>query len=69
MALGLALLPLRQSSAAAAAGVHPGPMSRTEAFARAETLGALGRKIFFDPSLSASGLQACASCHDPAHAF
>ncbi|MGO7367476.1 cytochrome-c peroxidase [Rhizobium ruizarguesonis] len=69
VALGLALLPLRQSSAAAAAGVHPGPMSRTEAFARAETLGALGRKIFSDPSLSASGLQACASCHDPAHAF
>ncbi|MGO7609541.1 hypothetical protein ACC695_40465, partial [Rhizobium ruizarguesonis] len=36
---------LRQSSEAAAAGVHPGPMSRTEAFARAETLGELGRKI------------------------
>ncbi len=69
VALGLAILPLRQSSAATAAGVHPGPMSRTDAFARAETLTALGRKIFSDPSLSASGLQACASCHDPAHAF
>ncbi|MBB2672937.1 UNVERIFIED_ORG: cytochrome c peroxidase [Rhizobium esperanzae] len=66
-ALCLAILPLRQSSAAA--GVHPGPMSRAEAFARAETLAALGRKIFFDPSLSASGSQACSSCHDPAHAF
>ena len=29
----------------------------------------LGRKIFFDPGLSASGKQACASCHSPSHAF
>jgi cytochrome c peroxidase len=29
----------------------------------------LGRKIFFDASLSASGRQSCASCHDPAFAF
>lgn len=29
----------------------------------------LGRKIFFDPSLSASGRQSCATCHDPAHAY
>jgi cytochrome c peroxidase len=28
----------------------------------------LGTKIFRDTSLSASGKQACASCHDPAHA-
>ncbi|WP_010068326.1 cytochrome-c peroxidase [Rhizobium sp. CIAT894] len=68
-ALCLAILPLRQSSAAEASGVHPGPMSRAEAFARAETLTALGRKLFSDMSLSASGLQACASCHDPAHGF
>ncbi|MBX5169813.1 c-type cytochrome [Rhizobium sp. NZLR1b] len=68
-ALSLAILPLRQSSAAAAFRVHPGPMSRAEAFARAEALTALGRKMFSDASLSASGLQACASCHDPAHAF
>jgi cytochrome c peroxidase len=27
---------------------------------------ALGEKIFADPSLSASGRQSCASCHDPA---
>ncbi|WP_292573601.1 cytochrome c peroxidase [Mesorhizobium sp.] len=49
--------------------VNPGPMSRAEAFARAEALTALGRKMFFDPSLSASGKQACSSCHDPNHAF
>jgi cytochrome c peroxidase len=28
----------------------------------------LGRAIFFDTSLSASGAMACATCHDPAHA-
>ncbi|WP_428311315.1 cytochrome-c peroxidase [Hydrocarboniphaga sp.] len=30
---------------------------------------ALGRRMFFDTSLSASGQLACASCHDPAHAY
>ncbi len=30
---------------------------------------ALGRKIFFDTSLSASGRMSCATCHDPAHAY
>ncbi|QND63628.1 cytochrome-c peroxidase [Mesorhizobium loti] len=49
--------------------VHPGPMSRADAFARAAVLTALGRKMFLDPSLSASGKQACSSCHDPHHAF
>ena len=34
-----------------------------------EDLTALGRKIFFDPSLSASGRQSCASCHDPKFAY
>ena len=29
----------------------------------------IGRAIFFDVSLSASGKVACASCHDPEHAF
>jgi cytochrome c peroxidase len=29
----------------------------------------IGRALFFDASLSASGKVACASCHDPAHAF
>ncbi|MBZ9670768.1 cytochrome-c peroxidase [Mesorhizobium sp. ES1-3] len=50
-------------------GVHPGPLSRAQAFARAKALTALGRKMFFDPALSASGKQACSSCHDPRHAF
>ena len=29
---------------------------------------AVGRLLFFDPSLSASGRMACATCHDPRHA-
>lgn len=29
----------------------------------------LGRKMFFDEHLSASGKQSCATCHDPAHAY
>ena len=35
----------------------------------AARLTALGRRIFFDPTLSASGTQSCASCHDPGHAY
>ena len=31
--------------------------------------GKLGKKIFFDPSLSASGRMSCATCHSPAHAY
>src|SRR5947209_2338748 len=29
----------------------------------------LGRRLFFDPILSADGTVSCASCHDPAHGF
>jgi cytochrome c peroxidase len=36
---------------------------------KARTLSELGRLLFFDPSLSASGKLACASCHDPASHF
>jgi cytochrome c peroxidase len=39
------------------------------AYARAEAIAALGRTLFFDPALSASGRLACATCHDPAHGF
>jgi cytochrome c peroxidase len=29
----------------------------------------LGKRLFFDPSLSASGRISCATCHSPAHAY
>jgi cytochrome c peroxidase len=35
----------------------------------AAALGQLGRLMFFDTTLSASGKMSCASCHDPQHAF
>ena len=46
-----------------------GTLTRPQAYARAAALEALGRKLFFDPSLSASERMSCASCHDPAHGF
>jgi cytochrome c peroxidase len=38
---------------------HPDPAELTE----------LGRSLFSDPSLSASGQQSCATCHSPQHAY
>ena len=35
----------------------------------AKTLTVLGRALFSDPVLSASGAMSCANCHDPAHAY
>jgi cytochrome c peroxidase len=43
--------------------------SAAAAYARAAAITALGRALFFDPALSASGRMACATCHDPAHGF
>jgi cytochrome c peroxidase len=39
------------------------------ALARVSALTELGRKLFNDATLSASGKMACASCHSPAHGF
>jgi cytochrome c peroxidase len=61
--------------AAAVASAAPGS-SLTLPTAELETsrasdadLVALGKRIFFDPSLSASGRMSCATCHDPQHAY
>ncbi len=48
------------------ANIEPGQAVITEAPLSAAA--ALGEKIFSDQSLSASGLQSCATCHDSAHA-
>ena len=45
------------------------PMSRQAVFRQVAAMTALGRQMFFDPSLSTSGRMSCATCHDPAHAF
>ena len=47
-------------------GRTPSPVA---AYARAGGIAALGRRLFFDPALSASGRMSCATCHDPAHGF
>ncbi|HZB90016.1 MAG TPA: cytochrome c peroxidase [Stellaceae bacterium] len=51
------------------AGPDAGGQSRAAVFKEVKALAALGRGLFFDPALSASGKLACASCHDPAHAY
>lgn len=48
---------------------HAAPLSREAAFRHAQALTALGARLFRDPRLSASGRQACVSCHDPRYAY
>lgn len=43
--------------------------SHFETTPTAAALSAMGRALFFDPSLSAAATRSCASCHDPRHAF
>lgn len=56
-------------AAAAAGAQEPAGMSRAQVYRRVEALTALGRRMFVDPSLSASGKKSCASCHSPLDAF
>ena len=44
-------------------------LTRQQAARRAAEMAALGRQIFFDPSISGSGRLSCASCHDPRHVY
>jgi cytochrome c peroxidase len=58
----------------AAAGTHATATtqrttSRAFVYAKVRVLTELGRALFFDPALSASGRLSCASCHDPAFAY
>lgn len=55
--------------AQAAADPLAGPQSREEVRRQATALADLGRRLFADPALSASGTLSCASCHDPKRAF
>lgn len=62
----LAVMALLIGGWASAASGQAG-LSRQAVNRRVAALTALGRSLFFDPALSASGRLACASCHDPAH--
>jgi cytochrome c peroxidase len=66
----LALLTLAAPGASAQApddtrAYAPGPGMQPDV----RTLTELGRALFFDPALSASGAMSCASCHNPNHAY
>ncbi|MGZ2747801.1 cytochrome-c peroxidase [Burkholderia stagnalis] len=50
------------------ANPHPIVLQRPAA-APLSAVAQLGRALFFDPALSASGKQSCASCHSPDHAY
>ncbi len=53
-----------------AQGLNPHPMKLFHPLDRPlSAMAQLGRKLFFDPSLSGSGEISCASCHSPAHAY
>jgi cytochrome c peroxidase len=47
------------------AGPPPAPADNPTTAEKAQ----LGRRLFFDPSLSASGTMSCATCHEPARGF
>jgi cytochrome c peroxidase len=54
-------------ASAAPSASAPNPFARTRA---GLSLGAqLGKQLFFDKTLSASGNMACSTCHDPEHAY
>src|SRR5882724_8045523 len=61
----------------ALAAIPPWALAETSSFyatkfEKTPTVAAMtdvGRAMFSDPALSASGKLACASCHDPAHAY
>jgi len=63
-----ALLMLAQQAGAQTRNDSAG-LSRAEAYRQARMLTDLGRRLFSDPILSASGKLSCASCHSPAYAY
>jgi len=63
---GTMSLSVTPSAAQAMASPYTAPFERRPKVAE---LTQLGRTLFMDPGLSASGRMSCASCHDPAHGF
>ena len=58
------------TDARAAMGYNPHPVKLIRPPAHPlSAMAQLGQRLFFDPTLSASGRQSCASCHDPSHAY
>ena len=56
--------------AESASGFNPHPVKLVRPAAKPlSAMAALGKLIFFDPSLSSSGRMSCSSCHSPQHAY
>ncbi|HEX7830656.1 MAG TPA: cytochrome-c peroxidase, partial [Thermoanaerobaculia bacterium] len=51
------------------ANLEPLAKDATNRFADNAAAAALGKELFFDPSLSANGKVSCASCHQPEREF
>jgi cytochrome c peroxidase len=79
---GIVVVPCFGLFALASASESPAAIAKPESAAAASFYGArfqktptvpamtaIGRAMFFDPLLSASGKQSCASCHDPRYAY
>jgi cytochrome c peroxidase len=69
IALGALCLCLAAAGGSAAPGEGTAGMTRAEVYRQVRELSALGRRMFSDPALSASGRLSCASCHSPEHAY
>lgn len=67
--LTLALLPLPSSAAPAKPAYLGAPYAPGSHPVQAKQLEQLGRQLFFDRGLSASGSMSCATCHSPTHAY
>ncbi|MEE3368135.1 MAG: cytochrome c peroxidase [Planctomycetota bacterium] len=66
--LAVDFLPAQLLTDAVPAGLGPAPPA-PEANQLSPSRVALGRKLFFDPLLSADRSMSCASCHHPRHGF
>src|SRR5262245_27905033 len=58
-----ATVPARAAATSAPFGPAVAPLRPLTAAAE------VGKQLFFDKALSASGTMACATCHDPDHAY
>src|SRR5271170_2369091 len=67
--VGLLLALVLSTGNVRAAGADDGTTGRAQVAHRVAALTALGRQMFTDPLLSASGRMSCATCHSPSHAF
>ncbi len=67
--LPLALCGFVLAAGPSAAAAEARLSTRAAVYAQVSRLAELGKRLFFEPALSASGTLSCASCHDPAHAY